>query len=337
MLTFTHYQSGSPGTARAFTGQEADPLTGLYYDHARWYDPVMGMFLSVDTKEGNAQGVNPYSYVRENPETMTDPTGERVAGCIPGHDGCGLDGTPTPTGEPGGGGHRPNPGGATDVGNCQENPRACTGGPPPKAVPPTVKQPPDKQKKPTCGSVCLSNGSRWLNWLARVAGALGSGSIPDALFDVLKWISLIGTALTASAWAMVIAGIFHMGRDILFVFNVLNDLFGFLPSGLAGWLHGVSAVLDWLSPFVDLAAFLLSFWTAPIKGLVSKIFDNPIVSVMKKWGVNAIVTTIIKWAFQASIPWIFQGISEAAQGVSPETFCSVISVACENTPPSFIK
>ena len=61
---------------------------------------MVGLFLSVDTQEGNAQGVNPYGYVRENPETMTDPTGERVAGCIPGHDGCNPDGTPT--GCPGG-------------------------------------------------------------------------------------------------------------------------------------------------------------------------------------------------------------------------------------------
>jgi RHS repeat-associated protein len=79
------YTIGTPGTAKAFTGQEADPLTGLYYYHARWYDPVVGLFLSVDTQEGNAQGVNPYAYVRENPETATDPTGERVAGCqLPG-------------------------------------------------------------------------------------------------------------------------------------------------------------------------------------------------------------------------------------------------------------
>ena len=42
---------GSLGTAKAFTGQEADALTGLYYYHARWYDPVVGLFVSVDAKE----------------------------------------------------------------------------------------------------------------------------------------------------------------------------------------------------------------------------------------------------------------------------------------------
>ena len=95
----TRYTVGSLGTAKAFTGQEADPLTGLYYYHARWYDPVVGVFLSVDTKEGNAQGVNPYGYVRENPETATDPTGERpcagVNNCpppLPPTDGGGCPG-----------------------------------------------------------------------------------------------------------------------------------------------------------------------------------------------------------------------------------------------------
>jgi RHS repeat-associated protein len=84
---------GALGTAKAFTGQEADPLTGLSYYHARWYDPVTGLFVSVDPQEGNAQGVNPYAYVRENPETATDPTGERAAGCIPGRQGCDPDET----------------------------------------------------------------------------------------------------------------------------------------------------------------------------------------------------------------------------------------------------
>src|SRR5579885_1149524 len=89
----TRYTVGSLGTAKAFTGQEADPLTGLYYYHARWYDPVVVLFVSVDTKEGNAQGVNPYGYVRENPETWTDPTGEYRCGdpnnCNPSPYKCG--------------------------------------------------------------------------------------------------------------------------------------------------------------------------------------------------------------------------------------------------------
>jgi len=42
------------------------------------YDPVAGVFLSADTKEGSAQGMNPYAYVAQNPETLTDPSGQMV-------------------------------------------------------------------------------------------------------------------------------------------------------------------------------------------------------------------------------------------------------------------
>ena len=35
----------------------------------------MGMFLSVDTVPGNQQGMNPYQYVEDNPETHNDPSG----------------------------------------------------------------------------------------------------------------------------------------------------------------------------------------------------------------------------------------------------------------------
>ena len=67
------------GTAKGYTGQYSDPLTGLDYDVSRYYDPVAGIFLSADTKEGNAQGMNPYAYVGGNPETKNDPTGRRIA------------------------------------------------------------------------------------------------------------------------------------------------------------------------------------------------------------------------------------------------------------------
>jgi RHS repeat-associated protein len=52
-----------------------DSVTGLDYYNARFYDPVAGVFLSPDTVQGNAQGMNPYAYVKGNPESMNDPTG----------------------------------------------------------------------------------------------------------------------------------------------------------------------------------------------------------------------------------------------------------------------
>ncbi len=47
-------------TAKGFTGQYNDQLTGLDYFHARSYDPVVGVFLSADPVLGNLAGMNPY-------------------------------------------------------------------------------------------------------------------------------------------------------------------------------------------------------------------------------------------------------------------------------------
>ena len=69
------YQQGTLGTAKGFTGQYNDALTGLDYYHARYYDPVVGVFLSADSVQGNMAGMNPYAYVGVNPETYSDPTG----------------------------------------------------------------------------------------------------------------------------------------------------------------------------------------------------------------------------------------------------------------------
>ncbi len=79
------YLSGSLSTNRGFTGQYQDD-TGLDYYGARYYDPVIGRFLSADDIQGNGQGADPYAYVQGNPETFTDPTGE--SGCNP--DTCSL-------------------------------------------------------------------------------------------------------------------------------------------------------------------------------------------------------------------------------------------------------
>ena len=70
----SRYQAGTMGTAKGFTGQYQD-ATGLDYYNARYYDPVVGRFLSADTVQGNGVGMDPYAYVGDNPETNTDPTG----------------------------------------------------------------------------------------------------------------------------------------------------------------------------------------------------------------------------------------------------------------------
>lgn len=67
--------TGSKPTAIDYTGQLRDG-TGLLAMGARYYDPVLGRFISADTVR---DGVNPYAYVRNNPLRFTDPTGHSWA------------------------------------------------------------------------------------------------------------------------------------------------------------------------------------------------------------------------------------------------------------------
>jgi RHS repeat-associated protein len=85
------YTVGTLGTDKGYTGQFHDNVTGLDYYHARYYDPVAGVFLLPDRVQGNKQGMDPYSYVAGNPETKTDPTGHYYAPATPGA----PDDTPT--------------------------------------------------------------------------------------------------------------------------------------------------------------------------------------------------------------------------------------------------
>jgi RHS repeat-associated protein len=54
-----------------FTGKEKD-ATGLYYFGGRYYDPEIGQFISEDPGQ---DGVNWYSYCRNNPVSYFDPDG----------------------------------------------------------------------------------------------------------------------------------------------------------------------------------------------------------------------------------------------------------------------
>ncbi len=47
----------------------------LYYYGARYYDPKMSLFISVDPLAEQFQGWSPYNYTMNNPLNLTDPTG----------------------------------------------------------------------------------------------------------------------------------------------------------------------------------------------------------------------------------------------------------------------
>ena len=60
------------GNTVFFAGMRQDPATGLYHDHARWYNPATGGFLSRDPAQSSP---NLYEYAGNDPTGAVDPTG----------------------------------------------------------------------------------------------------------------------------------------------------------------------------------------------------------------------------------------------------------------------
>jgi len=79
---------GTDKEHHGFTGKELDSESGLYYYGARYYDPALGRFASLDPLTlgeslkplqsvlADPQELNSYSYVMNNPLKYVDPTGE---------------------------------------------------------------------------------------------------------------------------------------------------------------------------------------------------------------------------------------------------------------------
>ena len=71
---------GTPPDGPGYTGHVNDPDTGLVYMQARYYDPAVGRFLSVDPVSpapGNLFNFNRYDYTSNNPYSFIDPDGRR--------------------------------------------------------------------------------------------------------------------------------------------------------------------------------------------------------------------------------------------------------------------
>ena len=62
-------------TNHLFTGKELDNTTDLYYFGARYYDPSIGRFISVDPHADSYPSLTPYHYCGNNPLRFLDPTG----------------------------------------------------------------------------------------------------------------------------------------------------------------------------------------------------------------------------------------------------------------------
>jgi len=69
---------GGALTLRGFTGHESVEEVGIIHMNGRIYDPMLGRFLQADPiiqAPNNSQSLNRYSYVINNPLSLTDPSG----------------------------------------------------------------------------------------------------------------------------------------------------------------------------------------------------------------------------------------------------------------------
>jgi RHS repeat-associated protein len=73
-----HAPAGDYSTRYKFNGKELDQATGLYYYGARYYDPKISTWLSVDPLAEKYQAYSPYNYTLNNPINLIDPDGRSV-------------------------------------------------------------------------------------------------------------------------------------------------------------------------------------------------------------------------------------------------------------------
>ena len=70
--------TGTTANSYRYCGEQFDSTTGLYYLRARYMNPSVGRFISMDTYQGsNADPISlhKYLYANSNPVTYTDPSG----------------------------------------------------------------------------------------------------------------------------------------------------------------------------------------------------------------------------------------------------------------------
>ncbi|MEZ5048503.1 MAG: RHS repeat-associated core domain-containing protein [Saprospiraceae bacterium] len=73
---------GDFSTPYRFTGKEEDVETGLYYYGARYYDPKLSIWMSVDPLADKYPSLSPYNYTMNNPLRFTDSDGRKPQDAI---------------------------------------------------------------------------------------------------------------------------------------------------------------------------------------------------------------------------------------------------------------
>ena len=76
--TFVEEVNSQAGQDYLYTGKEVDRETGLYYYGARYYDPQISLWASVDPLAEKYPNVSPFAYVANNPIANIDPDGRRI-------------------------------------------------------------------------------------------------------------------------------------------------------------------------------------------------------------------------------------------------------------------
>ena len=77
---------GSPAHGAGYTGHVNDADTDFIYMQARYYDPTMGRFLSIDAVRptaGDVASMNDFAYVGNNPIGNIDPSGNYICNDSP--------------------------------------------------------------------------------------------------------------------------------------------------------------------------------------------------------------------------------------------------------------
>jgi RHS repeat-associated protein len=70
-----HAQTGEYNTPHRFNAKELDEETGLYYYGARYYNPMVSVWLGVDPLASVDPDFTPYHFVNNNPIMIIDPDG----------------------------------------------------------------------------------------------------------------------------------------------------------------------------------------------------------------------------------------------------------------------
>jgi RHS repeat-associated protein len=315
------YAEGTPGTDRGYTGQFTDTAAGLSYYNARYYLRHIGVFLSPDHVQGNAQGMDPYAYVGGNPETRTDPTGERM---------CVEDGDGVTCSKPGDGGGSGGSGGTYCYsGNCngdptKTHPNPCAAGP--QSFNNCTYHGGDCDGKNYQQCITLRQEERArqdaLNaekHFKDIAGFLGSDWLDGILFA-------LGIALSALDWwlAPIIGGIISgLGLAFAIIANMAGDLANFFsgdanrtdrsgkidyawftkanlegePSQIANIVAGHSFSAD----SIGLMGALVTFFSAAMRGSASAADATDAGISILKYGMSAVTVEVIAVAAGAYI------------------------------------